>query len=147
MLVEREKERYSDNIIYCPSQVHLDLTGNCLMHHDVLAPVSGLTQLVYLDLTNNPLYSAPRHRDTLNPTLDRRQLSRAKVVQVGSSRLIISPQVSPPAPSRRRSRRSCSPCLSPGRRTSSQSPVRAVWSQSPPSVRGRGGGDGRCERR
>ena len=79
------------------------------MHHDVLAPVSGLTQLQSLDLTNNPLYSAPRHRDTAsswlnpglastNPSLDRRHLSRAEVLQVGSSRLIISPQVSPSRP-------------------------------------------------
>ena len=79
------------------------------MHHDVLAPVSGLTRLLSLDLTNNPLYSAPRHRDTasswlnpglatLNPSLDRRHLSRAEVLQVGSSRLVISPQVSPSRP-------------------------------------------------
>ena len=79
------------------------------MHHDVLAPVSGLTRLLSLDLTNNPLYSAPRHRDTasswlnpglatLNPSLDRRHLSRAELLQVGSSRLVISPQVSPSRP-------------------------------------------------
>ena len=89
--------------------VMLDLAGNCLMHHDVLAPVSGLTRLECLDLTNNPLFSHPRHRDTasswlspglasLNPSLDRRQLSRAELLQVGSSRLVVSPQVSPARP-------------------------------------------------
>ena len=36
------------------------------MHHDALAPVSGLTQLVYLDLTNNPrLNKEPQYRTQL----------------------------------------------------------------------------------
>ena len=29
---------------------HLDLAGNCLMHHDALAPVSGLAMLLSTDL-------------------------------------------------------------------------------------------------
>ena len=33
------------------------------MHHDALAPVSGLSSLLHLDLSDNPLSSHPRHRE------------------------------------------------------------------------------------
>ena len=32
------------------------------MHHDALAPLSGLARLAWLDLRQNPLAAHPRHR-------------------------------------------------------------------------------------
>ena len=66
---------------------HLDLAGNCLMHHDALALVSGLARLLTTDLHHNPLSTHPRHRKiatswlhpalaSLGPSLDTVPLSR-----------------------------------------------------------------------
>ena len=88
---------------------HLDLAGNCLMHHDALAPVSGLARLLSTDLRHNPLSTHPRHREiasswlhpalaSLGPSLDTVPLSRSELLHVGSSRLIVSPSVSPARP-------------------------------------------------
>lgn len=88
---------------------HLELAANCLMHHDALAPVSGLTRLVGLDLRHTPISTHPRHRElasswlhpavaSLQPALDTTPLSRSERLQVGSSRLVISPSVSPARP-------------------------------------------------
>jgi len=87
----------------------LDLSGNCLMHHDALAPISSLNKLLQIDIRHNPLSTHPKHRilasSWLNPSLasaapilDMIALSRAELVMVGSSRLIISPPVSPASP-------------------------------------------------
>ena len=88
---------------------HLDLAGNCLMHHDALALVSGLARLLTTDLRHNPLSTHPRHRKiasswlhpalaSLGPSLDTVPLSRSELLHVGSSRLIVSPSVSPARP-------------------------------------------------
>jgi len=87
----------------------LDLSGNCLMHHDALAPISSLTKLLQIDIRHNPLSTHPKHRilasSWLNPALasaapilDGSPLSRAETIMVGSSRIIISPSVSPASP-------------------------------------------------
>jgi len=87
----------------------LDLSGNCLMHHDALAPISSLNKLLQIDIRHNPLSTHPKHRllasSWLNPALasaapvlDMLALTRAELVMVGSSRLIISPPVSPASP-------------------------------------------------
>ena len=79
------------------------------MHHDALAPISGLSRLIHLDLSNNPLSSHPHHRElasswlhpslaSLTPSLDKTGLSRSELLQVGSSRLVVSPCVSPSSP-------------------------------------------------
>merc|ERR1712098_368940 len=63
----------------------------------------------YIDLLNNPLSTHPRHRfiasswlhsslAASNPCLDKIPLSRSESLQIGSSRLIISPSVSPARP-------------------------------------------------
>ena len=88
---------------------HLDLAGNCLMHHDALEPVSRLARLLTTDLRHNPLSTHPRHRKiasswlhpalaSLGPGLDTVPLSRSELLHMGSSRLIVSPSVSPARP-------------------------------------------------
>ena len=96
-------------VSYHSVKVHLDLTANCLMHHDALAPVSGLSRLKDLRLSENPLASHPQHREFASswlhpdlasrpPSLDGRGLSRSEVLQVGSSRLVVTPSISPSRP-------------------------------------------------
>jgi len=88
---------------------HLDVSGNCLMHHDVLAPISSLNKLLQIDLRHNPLSVHPKHRAlacswlnpslaSTSPVLDLVTLSRSELALVGSSRLIVSPPVSPASP-------------------------------------------------
>jgi len=92
-----------------PYLEQVDLSGNCLMHHDALAPISALNKLLQLDIRHNPLSTHPKHRliasSWLNPALasstpvlDLLPLTRAELVMVGSSRLLISPRVSPASP-------------------------------------------------
>ena len=100
---------------------HLDLAGNCLMHHDALEPVSGLARLLTTDLRHNPLSTHPRHRKiasswlhpalaSLGPGLDTVPLSRSELLHMGSSRLIVSPSVSPARPVSGTRTRRPSPC-------------------------------------
>jgi len=92
-----------------PYLEQVDLSGNCLMHHDALAPISSLNKLIQLDIRHNPLSTHPKHRliasSWLNPALasstpvlDLLPLTRAELVMVGSSRLLVSPRVSPASP-------------------------------------------------
>lgn len=87
----------------------VDLSGNCLMHHDALAPISSLNKLIQLDIRYNPLSTHPKHRliasswlnpalASTTPVLDMLPLTRAELVMVGSSRLLITPPVSPASP-------------------------------------------------
>ena len=80
-----------------------------LLHHDAPDPVSGLARLLSTDLRHNPLSTHPRHREiasswlhpalaSLGPSLDTVPLSRSELLHVGSSRLIVSPSVSPARP-------------------------------------------------
>ena len=81
-----------------------------LLNHDALDPVSGLARLLSTsDLRHNPLSTHPRHREiasswlhpalaSLGPSLDTVPLSRSELLHVGSSRLIVSPSVSPARP-------------------------------------------------
>ena len=89
----------------CPEH----LAGNCLMHYGALALMSGLARLLSTDLRHNPLSTHPRHREiasswlhpalaSLGPSLDTVPLSRSELLHVGSSRLIVSPSVSPARP-------------------------------------------------
>jgi len=91
---------------HLPYLQHLDLSANCLLHHDVLAPLSALTKLIHLDLRSNPLTSSRLHRTLaaswLNPgvsaksfLLDTQPLSSAEVSVIGTSKVLLSPAPSP----------------------------------------------------